>query len=116
MQSLLSLIPPVLYSFGNLLDKNLVHRYGSFAAPVIVVMSGIFGCVMLVLLSIFGSIVVVPLAFAVPMAISGALTSLSVFFYLKALEKDSVISVVPALQLAPVAAFIFDIIFFWRRI
>jgi hypothetical protein len=67
---------------------------------------------MLVLLSIFGSITPAPLVLAALMATSGALTSLSVFFYLKALERDSVISVVPALQLAPVVAFIFDIVFF----
>lgn len=112
MKSLLSLIPPFLYSVGNLLDKNLVHRYGYFAAPTIVAMSGLFGLLILIIIGAWGDVATVPINSGLMMLLSGALTSLSVFFYLKALESDSVISVAPALQVAPVVAFIFDILFF----
>lgn len=112
MKPLLSLVPPFLYSVGNLLDKNLVHRYGYLAAPVIVAMSGLFGFLILIIIGIWGNVVSVPLSSGFLMLFSGTLTSLSVFFYLKALESDSVISVAPALQVAPVAAFIFDVFFF----
>lgn len=116
MNFLIALIPPFLYSIGNLLDKNLIHRYGQLAAPVIIAMSGIFGIFVVSSIGIFSTIAPVPLIAKLIMLLSGSLTSISVFLYLKALEDNSVLSVAPALQLTPVFSFFIDIFFFSDRI
>lgn len=109
---LILLLPPMLYSVGNILDKKLVSKGVDSAPLVIVTISSIFSFLAIPMIYFFAGIDRdVSLPSILIMMFSGILTTLSVLLYLKALEKNSVLAIVPAMQLAPALSYILGIIF-----
>ncbi len=101
----IALIPPIIYSIGNILDKKLVHMGGNSSPTVIVTISSLLSVLVIPFIYIFFKINIPFIPHLFLMIFSGTLTVLSVFLYLKALEGESVFSVAPALQLTPVFSY-----------
>lgn len=113
LKYLLPFIPPFLYSFGNILDKELVHYKDNNTNPqVIVTVSSFLAVIVLPFIyflykpTLFFSIDIIF------MIISGCLTALSVYLYLRALSSGSLFSVAPALQIIPIFSYLFGYLFF----
>ncbi len=104
-------LPPVFYSLGNLLDKRLVSIGGERSSLIITTLSALSSIIALPAILLFIDVSSPNLTDFLIMAFSGFFTSVSTFLYLAALERDSIYSVAPALQLGPVFAFLLGFYF-----
>lgn len=109
---LIVFLPPLLYSIGNILDKQLIYKGGTSSPLLIVTTSSLLAILVVPIIYLFAELKNPSFVEICVMVFSGLITALSVFFYLKALESESVFSIAPALQLTPVFSYIFGIVLF----
>jgi drug/metabolite transporter (DMT)-like permease len=105
---LIALIPPVLYSISNLIDKNLLSRYfKEGGAGTLILFSSLFAGVMApVFYFIEPSVTQVTLAEILILGIAALLDIILLWFFFAAIEKEEPSVVIAYYQLVPVIGLI----------
>jgi uncharacterized membrane protein len=103
-----------LWSIVNHADKFLLEKHfkGKRGVGALMVFSTLFAVVLLpIFYFIDNSVFSLPLAYILVLIAAGFLGSLSILFYLRAINQDEASVVVPFFQLSPVFAFVLGYIF-----
>lgn len=110
---MVALVPPVLWALVNHIDKYLLTRTRhSSSVDVLMVYSTSFSFIVLPVLYLFFDSTIFVSAFHLVIQIfGGLLLSSSIYFYLKALDRDDASVVVPFALLAPVFGFVLSYVF-----